>query len=129
MYLEDCPPLHFRELVPKDFYYAQILRSSDKSSLNLVDRLILNPEVLETLPARLFSAALRWALDNLIEGKILTVENWLEVAFHLCKQRWDQSMDWLEQQPASKVYTMIDILKKHGEEQDKQAKKAARGKK
>ena len=129
VYLGDCPPLHLRELVPRDFYYAQVLRSSDRSSINLIERLVLNPEALDLLPARFFSAFIKWSLDNLIEDKVLTVENWLEVAFHLCKQRWDQSVDWLEQQPASKIFAMIEILKKHAEDQEKQAKKASRGKK
>ena len=54
------------------------------------------------------------------------LKNWLEIAYHLCKQRWDNSIDWLEQQPMSKVNLMIDIVQKHNEEQEKQMKKSAR---
>jgi hypothetical protein len=67
-----------------------------------------------------------WASKNLLEQNIFTVENWLEVSYHLCKQRWDSSVDWLEEQPMSKIQTMLDIVKRHGEEVEKQQKKAAR---
>jgi hypothetical protein len=69
-----------------------------------------------------------WAASTLLEQNVLTVENWLEVAYHLCKQRWDQSIDWLETQPMSKIHTMIDIIKHHHSEQEKAQKAAARKK-
>jgi hypothetical protein len=46
----------------------------------------------------------------------------------LCKQRWDQSLDWLEAQPISKILTMIQIVKNYAEEQEKQMKKSAKKK-
>jgi hypothetical protein len=69
-----------------------------------------------------------WAANTLLEQNVLTVENWLEIAYHLCKQRWDQSIDWLETQPMSKIHTMIDIVKHHASEQEKAQKSAARRK-
>ncbi len=129
LYVESFDPIHVREVTPKDFYYAQILRTGERSFSPLVERLILNPEILGTIPSRFFRSVLAWISENILQEKILSVENWLEVSFHLCKQRWDQSMDWLESQPMSKVLTMIEIVKKHAEEQEKQVKKAARGKK
>jgi hypothetical protein len=51
----------------------------------------------------------------------------MEISFHLCKQRWDQSMDWLETQPISKITLMIDILKQFAEKQEDEMKKASRG--
>ena len=66
--------------------------------------------------------------ETLLNQNILTVENWMEVSYHLCKQRWDSSMDWLETQPMSKIQTMIEIVKKHAEEQEKQMKKNSRRK-
>lgn len=56
----------------------------------------------------------------------MSVENWLEIAFHLNKQRWDQSIDWLEAQPMSKIKTMIEINKKFADEQEAQVKKSSR---
>lgn len=72
--------------------------------------------------------AIKWAVDTLIDQTILTLENWLEVAYHLCKQRWDESIEWLETQPMSKINLMIDIVKKHADEQEKEMKKAAKRK-
>jgi hypothetical protein len=72
---------------------------------------------------------IKWVVDTLLDKTVLTVENWLEVAYHLCKQRWDSSVDWLETQPMSKINAMIDIVKRHAEEQEAQMKKASRKKK
>ena len=123
------PCVHVREITPKDLYYAQILRQEEKSFLLLVERMILNPETLEELNPTGFDALVKWITENLLDEKVLPVENWLELAFHLCKQRWDSSIDWLETQPMSKVMLMVDILKKFNEQQDDAAKKAARKRK
>lgn len=69
---------------------------------------------------------MNWIVENLLKENILTVENWLEVAFHLCKQRWDESIDWMETLPMSKIQAMINITKKFAEQQEDQMKKAAR---
>jgi hypothetical protein len=72
---------------------------------------------------------IKWVVETLLDKTVLTVENWLEVAYHLCKQRWDSSVDWLETQPMSKINAMIDIVKRNAEEQEAQMKKTARKKK
>lgn len=128
MHIPNGPTLHFREVVPKDFYLAQILRQSEKNQIELILRLLLNPEVLDEITSTQFRQAIQWTGKTLLDQTILTVENWLEVAYHLCKQRWDSSIDWLEAQPMSKVQTMIEIVKKHAEEQDRAMKKNARKK-
>jgi hypothetical protein len=120
------PRFHFREITPKDFYFAQILRSSDRSLLELVERLLLNEEVLDYATYAQTSAVLRWVSENILAEKILAVENWLEVAYHLCKQRWDSSVDWLETQPMSKINAMISIVERHAERQEKEMKKSSR---
>jgi len=119
-------PLHFRELTPKDLYFAQVLRQTEESHLQLIERLLLNSEVLDELPGRDFRKALAWVVDNLLNEKLLTVENWMELCFHLCKQRWDSSMDWLETQPMSKIFLMVDILQKHVERENSEVKKSSR---
>ena len=126
--IPDGPLFHFREVTPKDFYLAQVLRQSERSQLEMVERLLVNPEILDTSTATQTRAALKWVVDNLLDKTILTVENWLEVAYHLCKQRWDSSIDWLETQPMSKINLMSDIIKRHNEEQEKEMKKNARRK-
>jgi hypothetical protein len=117
---------HLREICPKDFYLAQVVRQQERSVFEIIQRLILNDEVLETASIREARAMINWAVETLVDKNVLTVENWLQVAYNLCKQRWDSSIDWLETQPMSKIHTMIQIVRQHVEEQEKEAKKAAR---
>ena len=91
-------------------------------------RLLLNPEILDEATISETRAVIQWMSTTLFEENILSVENWLEIAYHLCKQRWDSSVDWLETQPMSKIQTMIQIVKTHAEEQEKEMKKNARKK-
>jgi len=107
---------------------AQILRQKEEGYLPLVLRLLLNPEILDEVTISETRAVIQWMSTTLFEQNILTVENWLEIAYHLCKQRWDSSVDWLETQPMSKIQTMIQIVKNHAEEQEKEMKKNARKK-
>ena len=123
------PTFHFREVTPKDFYFAQILRQTERSQLELIERLLLNSQVLDEVSSSQMRKAVTWVAETLLDKTILSVENWLEVAYHLCKQRWDSSVDWLETQPMSKINAMIDVVKRHAEEQEKEMKKAARKKK
>jgi hypothetical protein len=123
------PTFHFREITPKDFYLAQVLRQSERSQLELVQRLLVDESTLDEATASQTRQAVKWACETLLDKTILTLENWLEVAYHLCKQRWDASIEWLETQPMSKINLMIDIVKKHAEEQEKEMKKNARKKK
>ena len=121
--------LHFREVTPRDFYLGQVLRQQERSYLELLLRLMLTPEeVLDDLSVVEFRTIIKWAGENLLEEKLFTVENWLETAFHLCKQRWDNSIDWIETQPMSKVLTMVTIMNKFHEDQSDQMKKNSRKK-
>lgn len=122
-------PFHIREIRPKDLYLAQVIRNENRSFMPLLVRLIQNPEILDTVPSRVFRSLTDWVVNNIFSESIFTVENWMELAFHLCKQRWDSSIDWLEEQPMSKIKLMIDINKKFAEEQESQMKKSARKKK
>jgi hypothetical protein len=120
---------HFREVTQKDFYLAQVLRQAERSQLELVQRLLVDESILDGATAAQTRQAVKWACDTLLDKTILTLENWLEVAYHLCKQRWDSSIEWLETQPMSKINLMIEIVKKHADEQEKEMKKNARKKK
>ena len=119
----------FREITPKDFYLAQVLRQAERSQLELVQRLLVDESILDDATAAQTRQAVKWACETLLDKTILTLENWLEVAYHLCKQRWDDSIEWLETQPMSKIHLMTDIVKKHADEQEKEMKKNARKKK
>jgi len=123
------PTFHFREITPKDFYLAQVLRQSERSQLELIERLLVDDRILDLATASQTRQVIKWAVETLLDKTILTLENWLEVAYHLCKQRWDSSIEWLETQPMSKINLMIDIVKKHADEQEKEMKKNARKKK
>jgi hypothetical protein len=116
-------PIRIREIKPKDFYLAQIIRGREGSFMPLVTRLVQNKEVINGLPVKDFKQFINWVVDNMLNESVLTVENWMEVSFHLCKQRWDSSMDWLEDQPMSKIRAMIDITEKYVEEQNDQIKR------
>lgn len=96
--------------------------------MEMVNRLLLNPEVLDHSSITQARTIMKWGANTLLDQTVLTVENWLEVAFHLCKQRWDSSIDWLENQPMSKINAMIDIMKTHAENQEKEMKKNAKKK-
>ena len=128
--IDDCEPIHIRELIPKDFYIVQILQNTEtdlsKTVSHLMSRLILNPAATSTLSVRQTQVLYDWASENLLTERIMSVEQWLETAFHLCKQRWDSSIDWLETQPVPKILLMIDIVNKHVKEQEEEMKKAAR---
>ena len=117
-----------REIRPKDFYLAQIIRQQERSVFELVEKLILNPEVLDESTIPQLRSVFNWATENLLDEKIFPVEKWLQTGFHLCKQRWDDSMDWLENQPISKILLMIDIVNQYAEDVSDAQKKAARGK-
>ena len=129
MKLSSGPVFHFREVTPKDFYLAQVLRQAERSQLELVQRLLVDESILDEVTAPQTRQAVKWACETLLDKTILTLENWLEIAYHLCKQRWDNSIEWLETQPMSKINLMIEIVKKHAEEQEREMKKNARKKK
>lgn len=132
MWVNGRGPVHFRDLTPKDFYFIQVLRNSEATDKDLafgiVTRLLLNEEPLESLSIFETQKTFEWALENLLKEKIMPVESWLETAYHLCKQRWDDSIEWLEMQPVPKILLMIDIVNRHAKEQEAAMKKSARKK-
>jgi hypothetical protein len=92
----------------------------------LISRLIQNTDDLAYFTLPQTEKIFKWIGEEVINEKVLTVENWLEVSFHLCKQRWDSTVDWLEKQPMSKVLTMISIVEDFAEKQEQEIKKSSR---
>jgi hypothetical protein len=123
-------PVHFRDIIPKDFYFIQILKNADVSdtdlSMEILSRLLLDESSLENLSISETRKTFEWALENLLSEKIMTIESWLQTAFHLCKQRWDSSIEWLETLPVPKVLLMVDILNQHAKDQEAAMKKSAK---
>lgn len=123
-------PVHFRDIIPKDFYFIQILKNAEVSdtdlSMEILSRLLLDESSLESLSISETRKTFEWALENLLSEKIMTIESWLQTAFHLCKQRWDSSIEWLETLPVPKVLLMVDILNQHAKDQEAAMKKSAK---
>lgn len=88
----------------------------------LLARLIEEKEPVNELSASKFRFLVNWSIENIFEDNIYSVENWLEIAFHLSKQRWGPSVDWLENQPMSKIKAMLDITEKFVEAQNEAMK-------
>jgi len=84
--------------------------------------------ILDSVPGSLVTPLMGWVVKELVEERVMKVDKWLELAFHLCKQRWDATTEWLETQPMSKILLMARIMSKHNEEQNREMKKSARKK-
>lgn len=122
-----------RELCPKDFYWFATVENDfpdlSPSVTGLLTLLLLldgREEDFELIPKRVVSALSWWIGPNLLNEKLMKLDQWYEVAFHLCKQRFDMTMDWMEDQPVPKILLMIQILTKHAKEQEREMRKARR---
>lgn len=128
--MNDKGPIHFRDLTPKDFYFVQILQNEklpeSEIAIAVLTRTLLFEEPLEQLSIGETRKAFEWAMENVLSAKIMSVEGWLQTAFHLCKQRWDSSIEWMETLPVPKILLMIEILNQHVKAEEAAMKKAAK---
>ena len=122
-----------RELCPRDYYWFATLENDfpDISpSLNGLLTLLLlldgHEEDFNAIPKSVVNVISWWIGPNLMQEKIMKLDQWFETAFHLCKQRFDVSMDWMEEQPVPKILLMIRTLTKHAKEQEREMRKARR---
>ena len=95
-------------------------------TIEVVTRVLLDEQSLEHLTIFETQKAFEWAMENVLKERIMSVENWLQTAFHLCKQRWDSSIEWLETLPVPKILLMIEILNQHVKAQEAEMKKAGK---
>jgi hypothetical protein len=123
-------------MIPKDFYFFNLLENDFPNlpyfqfHFLIIEKFTgVSQEELGSLPSLWVIKLFKWMDREILEGKVMKVEQWLELAFHLCKQRWDSSVDWLENQPVSKILLMADIQSKFVEKQNEENKKAARRRK
>ncbi len=128
--------LTIRELKPKDFYFFSLIENDypDITSNHLVILLImrlggLTEEDLLMIPSRYVQPIANWLGPNILDEKVMKLDQWLEMAFHFCKQRWDSSIEWLEEQPVSKILLMAKILSDFVTKQNEETKRAARKRK
>ncbi len=122
-----------RELRPKDFYFFSLIENDyPKITLNHLIILVimrlcdLTEDDLFEIPSRYIEPLARWMGTEILEEKVMRLDQWLEMAFHFCKQRWDQSLGWLEDQPISKILVMAKILTDFVEKQNSETKRATR---
>lgn len=128
--------LTIRELRPKDFYFFSLIENDypDITPNHLVILLImrlggLTETDLTLIPSRYIQPLSEWLGPNILEEKVMKLDQWLEMAFHFCKQRWDNSVEWLEEQPISKILLMAKILSDFATKQNEETRRAARKRK
>lgn len=129
--------LTLREICPRDFYWFSLVEndfpdlSSTLSSLLILVMLLdldEESELIRLIPCRCIAPLTDWMMKELINEKVMKVDQWLEIAFHLCKQRWDDTVEWLETQPMSKIMLMSQVVTKFVAEQNREMKKASKKK-
>ena len=123
-------PVHFRDLTPKDFYYIQVLQNEklpdSEVAIAMVTRVLLEEEPLEQLSVFETRKAFEWVAENVLAARVMTVESWLQTAFHLCTQRWDSSIEWMETLPVPKILLMVEILNQHVKAEEAAMKKSSK---
>jgi len=125
----------FREVCPRDYYWFSLLENDFKDAPPVVTNLqtltVLmdgDEDDLLKVPKRQAGVLVWWMTKTLLDEKIMKLDQWYETAFHLCKQRFDYTMDWMESQPVSKILLMSQIVTKVAKEQEREMKKARRKK-
>ena len=120
-------------MCPRDFYWFALLENEFSDANPVVTNLqtlalLMDGDETDLLyiPKTAVAPLLWWANKNLLEEKVMKLDQWYETAFHLCKQRFDATMDWMETQPISKILLMVQILTKHAKEQEREMRKARR---
>ena len=123
----------FREVIPKDFYFFSLLQNDFPACSPLAFHLLMvarfldeDESILFHIPATIVQVLAWWVERNILEEKIMKLEDWYNLAFHLQKQRWGADMEWLEDQPMSKILLMLDTQSKFNKEQELEAKKNRR---
>jgi hypothetical protein len=128
VWVNERGPVRFRDLTPKDFYFIQVLQNEKLSdsdvAIAMVTRVLLEEEPLELLSVFETRKTFEWVAENVLASRVMTVESWLQTAFHLCKQRWDASIEWMETLPVPKILLMIEILNQHIKAEEAAMKKS-----
>jgi hypothetical protein len=100
--------IRFRVITPKDFYSIE---HEDMSLLEICFLLCKDRRTLGLLPLRIFTQSVLPVLETeLINGRLLQVRQWLEIAFQLQKRQWSNQLDWLEKQPIDKILVFADVM-------------------
>lgn len=76
------------------------------------------------LPVKSAKRVLLWMEGSVLKDSLMEPSSWLDIAFVLNKERWNGDLDWLEDQPITKILTMIDVTKRHFDRQKASMKSA-----
>ena len=124
-----------REVCPRDFYWFSLVENDypdlEPGLFNILLLLILTDSdednhQLDLIPVQCLAPLSSWVMKELVSERIMKVEQWLEMSFHLCKQRWDDTTEWLESQPMSKILLMSRVVSKFVAEQNREMKKGSK---
>ena len=124
-----------REVCPRDFYWFSLVENDypdlEPGLFNILLLLILTDadednHELDLIPVECLAPLSSWMMKELVSERIMKVEQWLEMSFHLCKQRWDDTTEWLESQPMSKILLMSRVVSKFVAEQNREMKKGSK---
>jgi hypothetical protein len=61
--------------------------------------------------------------ESVLKDSLMDPTAWLDLAFVLNKERWNEDLDWLERQPMTKIMTMVHVTKRHFDRQKAAMKK------
>ena len=124
-----------REPIPKDYYWFATLENDFPDIRPVIGNLLTlavlldgRVEDLDRIPKSVVTVLVWWMAKNLLDEKIMKLEQWYETAFHLCKQRFDTTMEWREDKPVPKILLMTRVLTKFAQEQQREMRKANRKK-
>ena len=123
----------FRDIIPKDFYWFALCENDFPELSNTVQILLIiamlldgDESILGSIPKSHIGPMAWWISKEILPDKVMKLEDWFELSFHLCKQRFDHTMDWFENQPVPKLLLMARTTTKFAEKQNREMKKASR---
>ena len=124
-----------RDVIPKDFYWFALVENDfpdikPQHQMLLIIAMLLDGDesILDFIPSDHVAPLSIWMTENLLNEKVMKLDQWYEMAFHLCKQRFDATMEWMENQPMPKLTLMTNTVTKFAKEQEREMRKARRKK-
>ena len=125
----------FRDIIPKDFYWFALVENDfpdikPQHQMLLILAMLLDGDesILDHMPSYHVAPLSHWLTENVLNEKVMKLDQWYEMAFHLCKQRFDSTMEWMENQPMPKLTLMANTVTKFAKEQEREMRKARRKK-
>ena len=124
-----------RDVIPKDFYWFQLIENDFPDLGTTLQFLLIlcmfldgDESILDKVPKRHIGPLSWWVGQELLNEKVMKLDDWYKMSFHLCKQRFDSTMEWLENQPVPKILLMVNTLTAFNKEQEREMRKARRKK-